>query len=159
MATHHPFVSANSSPTSNGTPGTKLTEFSPEDFRSDAKLPHEVARAVQPPAFALQGLEEAVTVVHQGPSVLVAGLQDPFTSTPASSKIEGTRLSPRATTFKPLQASYSVPNLQSRDQGPGDAVPSSMKARGITRYLRISKVLKTSSIADLNRAFNVSQST
>ena len=107
--------SATSSPSSadveshHGTPGTKLTDFSPEDFRGEPKT--LTANSIQvnlPPTFALQGVP--IKLSPNGKArVATLAVQDPFTSIPIPStapdpsSVAAPKLSPTAATFMPLQ--------------------------------------------------------
>ena len=101
--------SVNSSPQSDGndshygTPGTKLTEFSPEDVRSEQKLrPGNDFRTPQPPAFALRAKSGSTTPLFKVEKPIGP---DPFTSLKHGSQMgspfNGPRLSAKAASFKP----------------------------------------------------------
>ena len=92
-----------------GTPGTKLTDFSPEDFRGEPKtLAANNIQVNLPPTFALQGVP--VKLSPNGKAhVATLAVQDPFTSIPIPctvpdpSSVGAAKLSPTAATFMPLR--------------------------------------------------------
>ena len=107
--------SATSSPSStdveshHGTPGTKLTDFSPEDYRGEPKpLTANSITVNLPPTFALRGVPVKLSPNGEA-RVATLAVQDPFTSTPILSAVPdpsgvaAPKLSPTAATFMPLQ--------------------------------------------------------
>ena len=112
---HSATLSASSSPSSvdieshHGTPGTKLTEFSPEDCRAEPKSVTAGGMKVNlPPTFALQGVPMKLSPNGKARSA-IQGAQDPFTSNTSNvgmadpGAVTGPKLSPTAATFTPLQ--------------------------------------------------------
>ena len=89
-----------------GTPGTKLTEFSPEDGRNDqTQLPCRTVQTPQPPAFVLKpNLSPANPYTRSEPS----DEPDPFTSTEQLEHNKpGQKLSATAASFRPLALASS----------------------------------------------------
>ena len=91
-----------------GTPGTKLTEFSPEECHSEQKSGNSGDGKISlPPAFSIQGVPFKIS--PEVAEVSAFGIQDPFT-TSSSVRImnhvtsAGIKLSPTAADFTPLQS-------------------------------------------------------
>ena len=97
-----------------GTPGTKLTDFSPEDFRGDSKIvSNDKTKPNHPPAFTLQGVPLKFSPDGKSPNLTSSGAQDPFTATTNTRKAGGNaaagiKLSPTAASFKPAQSGFSL---------------------------------------------------
>ena len=106
-----------------GTPGTKLTELSPEDVRFDSKAITEVSTAsAYPPVFALPGHQVCGTLGFDALSLATHGSNDPFSASSglpkASYQAKLPKLSPTAESFRPRLSSTS--NLeQANSVGPG----------------------------------------
>ena len=90
----------------NGTPATKLTEFSPEDARADARPTVDASVGIEnPPIFALSGVQSKNPPRVEGWSSPGVTSQDPFRSDVKSSihcqPSTPVKLSATAQTFKP----------------------------------------------------------
>ncbi|MCJ1404459.1 hypothetical protein MMC11_007684 [Xylographa trunciseda] len=96
------------------TPGTKLTDFSPEDFRGESKASYnDNVNTDHPPAFTLQGVPLKYSPHGKAPNLTLLGTQDPFTVTPSTLKVHGNaaagaKLSPTAAAFKPSQSGFNA---------------------------------------------------
>ena len=91
------------------TPGTKLTDFSPECSRDDkTTIVSAAGEVVHPPSFTLPDIATADSPKGQQGIPLTSGVHDPFTVGPRPLKGQGShvsaRLSPTAATFMPLRA-------------------------------------------------------
>ena len=101
----HCSPSSGGNASNHGTPGTKMTDFSPEDVRSESKsTTNDGTNANQPPPFALQ-VKSADEVDEFS---LTGETQDPFIGNThglgfkAEPSVQ--KLSPTAPTFKPLHS-------------------------------------------------------
>ena len=110
----HSSPSSEGNDTYNGTPATRLTDYSPEDFRLATKAGTEVqATPRNPPLFTLEGV--------QSKDALDAGIADrtgivcydPFSSDSSvlvqTTKARSLKLSPTAEAFKPRLPAVSQP--------------------------------------------------
>ena len=111
-----------------GTPGTRLTEFSPEDLRNDQKSRSCTdMQNPQPPAFALKANSNPLCSLFK---VGKPSGSDPFTSVKQRSQSGRTdssqRLSAKAASFKPLtfsvtSASHGCPDARTAPNVVGKA--------------------------------------
>ncbi|MCJ1396505.1 hypothetical protein MMC18_009396 [Xylographa bjoerkii] len=96
------------------TPGTKLTEFSPEEFRGEPTTGYNGnTKCNHPPAFALQGVSLKFSPHNKALNFTPLGTQDPFTVTSSALKVNanattGVKLSPIAAAFKPSQSGFHL---------------------------------------------------
>jgi hypothetical protein len=91
-----------------GTPYTKLTEYSPDENRSEVKAIGPMAFSADlPPAFPRQASSHLHGPVHKASGVNISEVQDPFVTSSINALHvgfnHGPKLSPTAATFKPLQ--------------------------------------------------------
>ncbi|MCJ1287610.1 hypothetical protein MMC26_006962, partial [Xylographa opegraphella] len=114
------------------TPGTKLTDFSPEDFRGQSKLSYNGnPKTNHPPAFALQGVPLKFSPHSKAPNLNSMGTQDPFTVTSKTLHVNdntasGIKLSPTAAAFKPSQTEFHLAAVLRSEPIPGGVLlPSS----------------------------------
>ena len=114
-----------------GTPGTKLTDFSPEDFRGQSRMVYNGnSKTNHPPAFTLQGVPLKFSPHSKAPNLSPMGTQDPFTVTSSTlqaigNTVSGIKLSPTAVAFKPTQSGlYSAGTLRS-EPFPNSGLPLS----------------------------------
>ena len=114
------------------TPGTKLTDFSPEDFRGQSKMGYNGnSKTNHPPAFTLQGVPLKFSLHTTAPNLTSIGPQDPFTVTSSTLQVNGNatsgiKLSPTATAFKPSQSGFHLAaTLRSVPSPSGVLFPSS----------------------------------
>lgn len=93
-----------------GTPGTKVTEFSPEDVRGEPKVDGKgMAKANFPPTFSLQGVPIKFSPNGKVGTIRGMASHDPFTTgtsvlTVNGNSSAGIKLSPTAAAFMPLQS-------------------------------------------------------
>ncbi|MCJ1435175.1 hypothetical protein MMC27_004546 [Xylographa pallens] len=96
------------------TPGTKLTDYSPEDFRGQSKMGyHGNSITNHPPAFTLHGVPLKFSPHSKAPNLTSMGTQDPFTVTSSTLQVNGNaasgiKLSPTAVAFKPSQSGFHL---------------------------------------------------
>ncbi|MCJ1472839.1 hypothetical protein MMC13_001488 [Lambiella insularis] len=151
-------TSSPGSPSSGGaeshrcTPGTKLTDFSPEDTRQKAKPSlHGGVQINLPPAFALHGVP-----VNSGPNGKASGSSgasgaiDPFTVTPSALRVNGTpttgiKLSPTAASFSPQQSCTTATNTKLPEPASGTVAiwtsgPADIFATSAVSYLNATSV-------------------
>ena len=101
--------------THNGTPATKLTEYSPDDVRRDAKTASEVCAVTSdPPLFALEAFQTNATSKLESSTQLGTVAHDPFSSDSGISMTfrssRAPKLSPTAKDFKPRTSSACKPH-------------------------------------------------
>lgn len=98
-----------------GTPETKISSFSPEDFRNKPKTnAYGTVRANLPPAFSLSQSQDVSSPTSKLANLALFGSQDPFISISgvASAGRGGNdppKLSPVASTFTPFKYQDSTP--------------------------------------------------
>lgn len=99
-----------------GTPETKLSAFSPEEFRDQLKLTqHKVGRSSLPPAFTLNNIQGNGVPKIVLTKAITSGCQDPFVASPSLTStaldFKGVpKLSPMASSFTPLSFQQSMVN-------------------------------------------------
>ena len=93
-----------------GTPGTKVTEFSPEDGRGEPKVDGKgIVKASFPPTFSLQGVPIKLSPNGKVGTIRGMASQDPFTTGSSVLTVNANpsaciKLSPTAVAFMPLQS-------------------------------------------------------
>jgi hypothetical protein len=157
MAEHVSFErGSSSSPSSggvesnHGTPGTKVTEFSPEETRCEPKIDHKSSIKINnPPAFTLQSISAQVGTTSKGSAM---GIQDPFTTSSNGLSVNasvnsGPKLSPTAATFKPgsLPVKLTVvnptkPKLTNLNSVAGPSTPQQAAPPSSVSYLNATSV-------------------
>lgn len=99
-----------------GTPETKLSVFSPEEFRVQPKAsPYGTGRSNLPPLFTLGNSQGKRSPKPNGSKTTTFGYQDPFFASPGVvSNTQNTedppKLSPTASSFTPLNLRQSSPS-------------------------------------------------
>lgn len=100
-----------------GTPETKLSAFSPEEFRDQVKLTtqHKVGRSSLPPTFTLDNIQGNGVPKLKLAKAITSGCQDPFVASPSLTStaldFKGVpKLSPMASSFTPLSFQQSMVN-------------------------------------------------
>lgn len=99
-----------------GTPATKLTEFSPECVRGNLDFSlNSGTDTCLPPAFLLTNISHQAGAASRATKFNTCGIQDPFTTpsnlTATNGKTAaGPKLSPTAATFTPFQLTTKLPN-------------------------------------------------
>ena len=101
-----------------GTPGTKVTEFSPEDVRNELKA--ESTKNNCPPAFALQGVPLKFSPIAKAGHTRNFESQDPFTTTSnvltvVANHTAGIKLSPTAAEFEPIRSINNIAYAKAHD--------------------------------------------
>lgn len=140
-----------------GTPGTKVTEFSPEDVRGEPKMDGKaIANAKFPPTFALQGVPVKVSPNGKAGTTRGMGNHDPFTSGSSVLAVNGNpsagiKLSPTAAAFKPFQSTNQLAVINANHRGFPDrqaaGVPSVGQQPAITSTV---SYLNATSVPDLH---------
>lgn len=98
-----------------GTPETKISSFSPEDFRNQPKSSaYGTVRASLPPAFSLSQSQDMTSPTSKLGNLALFGSQDPFISLPGCASAgrgdnDPPKLSPVASTFTPFKYQDPTP--------------------------------------------------
>ena len=90
-----------------GTPGTKLTQFSPDDAFADGKSSGTGHAVNVAPSFLFRGLSAGSVTINEVDTQASSGIRDPFTTLQTEKKPvfqkTTSHLSPTAASFEPLQ--------------------------------------------------------
>ena len=132
-----------------GTPGTKATEFSPEDSRNELKA--ESIKNNYPPAFALQGVPLKFSPNTKAGHTRIIGSHDPFTTTSnvltvVANHTAGIKLSPTAAAFEPLCSADNIAYAKANDfvhtaiRQPASAASQKLAISSAVSYLSATSV-------------------
>lgn len=139
-----------------GTPGTKVTEFSPEDVRSEPKADGKgIGKAKFPPTFSLQGVPVKTSPNGKVATIRSLANHDPFTTgssvlTVNGNPSAGIKLSPTAAAFKPLQSTTQLAVINATHPGFPDSNSLGVPSVGQqTRGTSTVSYLNATSVPDL----------
>ena len=132
-----------------GTPDTRLTAFSPEEFRTATKTSaHGSAKLHVPPPYTLKEGHVTKGVINDGSKYTTLGLQDPFFTTKGGSSNRAPnavlKLSPTASDFEPSGLLHTIKSTGNTEAS--GLVPPAIPSYGATSAIGL---LAASSVPDI----------